>query len=108
MSETDTKFSFLKINSLCVVNKINSISTALSATPDERILAEAREKVRLEYEAEMAKLREEYAAEQHSKTQLQGDLERLRVQYKTQMTSLNDSNNNNKVQTVIISFHKSY
>jgi hypothetical protein len=56
---------------------------------DEKALAEEREKVRLEYENEMKKMREQYLAEQDHKTKLQLDMEKLKQQYEEQLDRIN-------------------
>lgn len=46
------------------------------------------DKLRKEYEQEMARLREQYQAEQNTKAQLQEDLQRLKVQFEQQMAEV--------------------
>lgn len=56
---------------------------------DEKVLAEEREKVRLEYENEMKKMREQYLAEQDHKTKLQLDMDKLKRQYEEELERIN-------------------
>lgn len=46
------------------------------------------DKIRREYEQEMARLRAQYQAEQDSKAQLQEDLHKLRMQFEGQMAQV--------------------
>ncbi|PNF34169.1 Osmotic avoidance abnormal protein 3 [Cryptotermes secundus] len=66
----------------------SSRNTAILMT-DEKVLAEEREKVRLEYENEMKKMREQYLAEQDHKTKLQLDMDKLKRQYEEELERIN-------------------
>lgn len=57
-----------------------------STTPLEK------EKLRLEYEAEMEKLREQYNAERNSKSKMEADLQALKEQYQRDMENIGNNN----------------
>ncbi|XP_054274997.1 osmotic avoidance abnormal protein 3-like [Macrosteles quadrilineatus] len=64
-----------------------------SAIEDEVVKAE-KEKVKSEYEKEMASLREQYEAMQLSKTQVQNDLQTLKEQYERDLARINCQSQN--------------
>lgn len=51
-----------------------------------------REKLRLEYETEMEKLRDQYNAERKSKSKMEADLQSLKEQYQRGMENIGNNN----------------
>ncbi|KAI5730552.1 hypothetical protein M8J76_014965 [Diaphorina citri] len=76
---------------------MNSSSAMDSTTPLEK------EKLRLEYEAEMEKLREQYNAERNSKSKMEADLQALKEQYQRDMENIGNNNSINTGSTDILS-----
>ncbi|XP_066903859.1 osmotic avoidance abnormal protein 3 isoform X2 [Halyomorpha halys] len=74
------------------IEKLKSMLTTpkMTAVVDEVLLQQERDKVRLEYERELAALRSQFAEMHMSKIQVQAEFETLKNQYENQIQQINN------------------
>ena len=80
---------WIKLLNLDLILFSHSAEIVSVVAPDEKALEQEREKVRLEFEEEMRKMKEDMEAERESNVLLQANMDKLKEQYEKELDDVN-------------------